>query len=180
MRVRFRAAAVAALAAGLFSTTYASGESPASGTGPPWPTAGWEVATPESVGLDSARLARAVRRIRDAVPNTHAVFLEVNGRAILDAAFYPYDGQETHNLASVTKSVITTLIAIAADRGKLSLDQPMLDFFPGREIAVAAGRGVGRSPDRRGRLGQGVVQPAGHDERLLGRRLRLRLVDHDR
>jgi hypothetical protein len=30
---------------------------------------------------------------------------------------------------------MTTLIAIAADQGKLELDQPMLSFFPGRAVA---------------------------------------------
>jgi CubicO group peptidase (beta-lactamase class C family) len=56
-------------------------------------------------------------------------------RAFLDAPFYPYGGREMHNLASVTKSVMTTPIAIAADRGKLDLDQPMLDSFADRTIA---------------------------------------------
>ena len=38
-------------------------------------------------------------------------------------------------LASVTKSVMTTLIGIAADQGKIQLDQPMVSFFPDRTIA---------------------------------------------
>jgi CubicO group peptidase (beta-lactamase class C family) len=54
---------------------------------------------------------------------------------LLDAYFYPYDGSTYHDLASVTKSMITTLIGIAVDQGKLDLDQPMLSFFPERTIA---------------------------------------------
>jgi CubicO group peptidase (beta-lactamase class C family) len=100
-----------------------------------WPTAGWQWVTPEAAGFDPAKLAEAVLRIREEVPHTHAVFLEMNGQAFLDAPFYPYDGRELHNLASVTKSVMTTLIAIAADQGKLDLGQPMLDFFADRTIA---------------------------------------------
>jgi CubicO group peptidase (beta-lactamase class C family) len=100
-----------------------------------WPTEGWEWVTPEAAGFDSAKLAEAVRRIHAEVPYTHSVFLELDGQAFLDAAFYPYDGGEMHNLASVTKSVMTTLIAIAADQGRLALDQPMLDFVPDRTIA---------------------------------------------
>jgi CubicO group peptidase (beta-lactamase class C family) len=38
-------------------------------------------------------------------------------------------------MASVTKSVMTTLIGIAAGQGKLDLEQPILSFFPGRTIA---------------------------------------------
>lgn len=98
-------------------------------------TFGWERATPESAGFDSGKLAEALLRIRAEVPNTHSVTLLANGRMILDATFYPYDGRQPHNLASVTKSVMTTLIAIAGDQGRLGLDQPALDFFPGRTIA---------------------------------------------
>jgi CubicO group peptidase (beta-lactamase class C family) len=54
---------------------------------------------------------------------------------VLDAYFYPFDDQTVHQLASVTKSVMTTLIAIAADQGKLDLDEPMVSFFPDRTIA---------------------------------------------
>lgn len=35
----------------------------------------------------------------------------------------------------MTKSLITTLIGIAIDQGKLTLDQPMVSFFPGCKIA---------------------------------------------
>ncbi len=48
-----------------------------------------------------------------------------NDSVLLDVYFYPYDGKAFHELASVTKSVMTTLIAIAADQGKLRLDQPI-------------------------------------------------------
>lgn len=54
---------------------------------------------------------------------------------IMDASFYPYDGKTIHEVASVTKSVMTTLIGIAADHGELSLDDSMLSFFPDRTIA---------------------------------------------
>ena len=38
-------------------------------------------------------------------------------------------------MASVTKSIMTTLIGIAAGQGKIQLDQPMLSYFPDRTIA---------------------------------------------
>ena len=63
-----------------------------------------------------------------------------NGSMLLDATFYPYNGMTVHKLASVTKSVMTTLIAIAANQGKLRLDQPMLEYFPDRTIANLDGR----------------------------------------
>ena len=126
---------MAAIAGVLFSILPATGDdlNPASATR--WPTLAWDVATPETAGFDSAALAVAIRQIRAEVPLAHSVFLVADGQVILDAAFYPYDGREMHNLASVTKSVMTTLIAIAAAEGKLDLDQPMLDFFQDRVVA---------------------------------------------
>lgn len=56
------------------------------------------------------------------------------GYAFVDATFYPYDGTTPHDVASVTKSMTTTLIGIAADQGRLSLE-PMVSFFPDRTIA---------------------------------------------
>ena len=123
-----RVAALAAVAS--FLSPAASAE-----PGERWPTAGWERAAPEAAGFESAKLAEAVLRIHTELPQTHSVFVAVDGQAILDASFYPYAGDEMHNLASVTKSVVTTLVAIAADQGKLDLDQPMLDFFADRTIA---------------------------------------------
>lgn len=48
-----------------------------------------------------------------------------NGMVVLEAFFYPYPGKTVHELASVTQSITTTLIAIAADQDRLKLDQPM-------------------------------------------------------
>ena len=69
------------------------------------------------------------------VPDLHSLLIIRDGKMIVDAYFYPYDGTTPHNVASVTKSVMTTLIGIAVDQGKLQLDQPVLSFFPDLTIA---------------------------------------------
>ncbi len=101
----------------------------------PWPTEAWETTTPEAVGFDSAKLADALTLIRHAKLSIHSLTLIRHGKLVLSTEFYPYDGRAPHNLASVTKSVMTTLIAIAADQGKLQLDDPILSFFPDKIIA---------------------------------------------
>lgn len=93
------------------------------------------VSTPEANGVDSGLLADALLAIRDNVPYVHSVLVERGGSVFLDAYFYPYDGSTPHDVASVTKSITATLIGIAIDQGKLSLDDPVLSFFPDREIA---------------------------------------------
>jgi CubicO group peptidase (beta-lactamase class C family) len=112
------------------SPTVAASQPPASAA-----AAGWQTGTPESQGIDSVRLAQALREIRDRGLNVHSAMIVRNDVVVLDAYFYPYDGETAHQLTSVTKSVMTTLIGIAAGQGKLDLDQTLVSFFPDREIA---------------------------------------------
>ncbi len=109
---------------------------PAEVSGPAyWPTQGWQSVTPEEQGIDSGKLADALLTIREMNIRVHSLLLIRNGYAVVDAYFYPYDGAAVHDLASVTKSVTTTLVGIAADQGKLRLDLPMVSFFSDRPIA---------------------------------------------
>jgi len=100
-----------------------------------WPTEGWRAAAPETQGFDSVKLAEGLRSIREDGTRVHSLMLIRDGYVLLDANFYPYDRSTVHDLASVTKSVMTTLIGIAIDQGRLSLDDPMVSFFPDRTIA---------------------------------------------
>jgi CubicO group peptidase (beta-lactamase class C family) len=111
-----------------------SGCAPSQSQSDAWPTAGWRSTTPEEQGLDSARLADALLNIRDKV-NLHSLLVIRHGKVVADAYFYPYDGSAPHDLSSVTKSIMTTLIGIAVDQGKLKLDDPLLSFFPDAALA---------------------------------------------
>jgi CubicO group peptidase (beta-lactamase class C family) len=99
-----------------------------------WPTEGWRTSTPEEQGIDSAKLADALLAMHEQKVNIHSLMIVRNGRLLVDAYFYPYDGRSVHNLRSDTKSVTTTLIGLAIDQGKLHLTDPMLSFFPNIKI----------------------------------------------
>jgi CubicO group peptidase (beta-lactamase class C family) len=100
-----------------------------------WPTEGWRTSTPEEQGFDSAKLAKDLQTLHKRNYAIDSLLIIRNGRVILDAYFYPYNDSFPHDLASVTKSFTTTLIAIAAGQGKIDLDQPMISYFPDRKIA---------------------------------------------
>jgi CubicO group peptidase (beta-lactamase class C family) len=100
-----------------------------------WPTNGWRTSAPEEQGLDSIKLAEGLQSLQEKQVGIDSLLIIRNGYVLLNAHFYPYDGSFPHNLASVTKSFTTTLIAIAAAQGKLQLDQPMVGYFPDRTIA---------------------------------------------
>jgi len=94
------------------------------------PAGAWPSDSPEAKGFDSDALADIVEKIdREEMP-VDSVLLVRDGALILDAYFYPYLGDQPHDTASVTKSVTSTLIGIAVDQDLLSLDQPVLAFFP--------------------------------------------------
>jgi CubicO group peptidase (beta-lactamase class C family) len=100
-----------------------------------WPTEEWQTNTSEEQGIDSIKLADGLRAIQEQNLKIDSLLVIRNGYVVLDAYFYPYDSSLPHDLASVTKSVMTTLIGIAGDQGKIKLDQPMLSYFPDRTIA---------------------------------------------
>ncbi|MGD2147848.1 MAG: acyltransferase family protein [Anaerolineae bacterium] len=99
-----------------------------------WPTESWRTSTPEEQGLGSGKLAEGLRGLQEQGSKIDSLLIIRNGDVVLDATFYPYDSTIPHKLASVTKSVMTTLIGIAADQGSIQLDQPMMSFFSDRAI----------------------------------------------
>jgi CubicO group peptidase (beta-lactamase class C family) len=99
-------------------------------SGPASPGATWPTAAPEEQGFDSALLAQLVEQIHLQDLPVDSLQLVRNGSLILDAYFYPYPDDRMHDVASVTKSVTSTLVGIAVDQGLLTLDQKVVASFP--------------------------------------------------
>ncbi len=83
-----------------------------------WPTDGWQSSTAEQQGFDLQKLADGIRALQEKQVPIDSLLLIHNGYIVVDAHFAPYDGTFPHDLASVTKSVTTTLVAIAAEPGE--------------------------------------------------------------
>ncbi len=95
-----------------------------------YPGEQWRTATPESQGLDSVALAAVIEQIRQKQLGVHSLLVIRHGYVVSDTSFYPYDGKAPHDLASVTKTITSTLTGVAVGSGLLKLDQPLLSFFP--------------------------------------------------
>lgn len=100
-----------------------------------WPTNGWQSRSPEEGGIDSDALAKGLLDLHEKGSAIDSLLIIRNGYVVLDAHFAPYDGSFPHDLASVTKSVMSTLIAIAAEQGHVDLDRSVVSYFPDRKIA---------------------------------------------
>jgi CubicO group peptidase (beta-lactamase class C family) len=99
-----------------------------------WPTKSWPASTPEEQGMDSASLARLIENV--GTYKQDSLMIIRHGRIVADAYYAPYVTGISHDLRSVTKSVVSTLIAIALRRGLLDdVDHPVKDFFPDKNIS---------------------------------------------
>jgi CubicO group peptidase (beta-lactamase class C family) len=101
-----------------------------------WPTHGWHRSSPETQGMDSRVLAEALDFIRQQKIPIHSLQIVRNGSLVLDAYFWPFQEGQLHDMASVTKSVTSTLVGIAIGQNRLSgVRQPLGAVFGGRSIA---------------------------------------------
>ncbi len=100
-----------------------------------WPTGAWQASTPEQQGMDSGKLAEMFAAIRTQGMRLHSLLIVRNGYLVTEAYFNPYTPEVRHTVESNTKSVIAALVGIAIQQGKIkSVDQKMIDFFPGRTL----------------------------------------------
>ena len=100
----------------------------------PWPTKSWQVSTPEEQGMDSASLARLIETV--GTYKQDSLMIVRHGRIVAEAYYAPYVAGISHDLRSVTKSVVSTLTAIELQHGLLdSVDHPVVDLFPDKKIS---------------------------------------------
>jgi len=99
----------------------------------PWPTKSWQVSTPEEQGMDSASLARLVETV--GTYRQDSLMIIRHGKIVAEAYYAPYVAGISHDLRSVTKSVVGTLTAIQLQTGSLdSADHPVMDLFADKKI----------------------------------------------
>lgn len=98
----------------------------AAGTQENWPTQGWHRSSPEAQGMDSEVLAEAFDEVRRRHIAIHSLTIVRNGILVLDAYFWPFQDNLLHDMASVTKSVTSTLVGVAIGQHKLNgVTQPV-------------------------------------------------------
>ena len=92
----------------------------------------WAVSSLEEEGIDSAKINEMMLDILDGnIREIHSVLIIKNGRLVLEDYFYGYTRNQTHLVASVTKSITSILIGIAKDQNKIpGVDKKIYEFFP--------------------------------------------------
>jgi CubicO group peptidase (beta-lactamase class C family) len=96
-----------------------------------WPTTAWRAAEPEAMGMSAEKLAELEPLLRSRLRGVKGVIVVRRGYVVFEWRRPGCGSDDAHNVASVTKSVISALVGIALEAGWLrSVDQKALEFFP--------------------------------------------------
>jgi len=96
-----------------------------------WPTDGWRYVKPDVLGLDGYMLQGMVDDIMGSGFAVDSVLVVKDGYLVQEWYFNDYGNDVLHNVYSCTKSVVSTLVGIAIDRGEIDgVDALLLDLFP--------------------------------------------------
>ncbi len=94
---------------------------------------GWEVASLSEVGIDPGKIQQITQEIRDdeRFDLIHSMLIVKDGKLVHEAYFWGYQRNSLNVMASITKSVTSTLIGIAIDKGFIkSVDESVVSFLP--------------------------------------------------
>jgi CubicO group peptidase (beta-lactamase class C family) len=86
--------------------------------------------TPEAQGVFSARIREFIETADREVNSMHSFMLVRHGKVVAEAWWQPESVEKQHVLWSLSKSFTSTAVGLAVAEGKLSIDDPVLKFFP--------------------------------------------------
>jgi CubicO group peptidase (beta-lactamase class C family) len=92
--------------------------------------AGLPRSSPEEQGVSSSALLAFVEAADREIDGMHSVMLVRHGHVIAEGWWSPYAAESRHQLFSLSKSFTSTAVGLAVAEGKLSIDDPVLKFFP--------------------------------------------------
>ena len=86
--------------------------------------------TPESAGISSAAVLEFVEAVDANISELHSFMLLRHGQVAAEGWWAPYARQFRHILFSLTKSFTSSAVGMAVSEGRLSIEDPVLSFFP--------------------------------------------------
>ncbi len=96
-----------------------------------WSTREWQTAEPESVGMHPDKLLELDKTLNSQYRSINGIVIVRNGYNVFERYNNGFGPDNTHPVASVTKSFTSALIGIAIDARYIrDVDQKVLDFFP--------------------------------------------------
>ncbi|MBH5316479.1 serine hydrolase [Paenibacillus sp. GSMTC-2017] len=96
-----------------------------------WPTTAWQTKDPATLGTNRDKFTDLDTTIKKQFSNLNSIVVVQKGYIAFEKYYNNSSQNDSHHVASVTKSVISALIGIAIDTGYIkSVDEKVMDFFP--------------------------------------------------
>src|SRR5262249_50207564 len=86
--------------------------------------------SPEAQGIPSAAILEFIDEADKKIAHMHSFMLVRHGHIVAEGWWGHYDASIRHELYSLSKSFTSTAVGLAIADGKLSVDAPVLKFFP--------------------------------------------------
>ena len=86
--------------------------------------------TPEAQGVSSASIRAFIEAADKQVDTMHSFILVRHGHVVAEGWWKPESAEKPHVMHSLSKSFASTAVGLAIAEGKLSVDDPVLKFFP--------------------------------------------------
>ena len=91
----------------------------------------FKTSTPEEQGIDSKLLVDMLEKIKEENLKIRSVLIIRNDYLILESYIHPYNRYVTHDVKSVSKSIISSVVGIALRENIIdSLNQKIIDLLP--------------------------------------------------
>ena len=91
---------------------------------------GLPYSSPEDQGISSESILNLLHSIAMSGQEFHSLIIQRNGHIITEAYWNPYQADDTQQLYSLSKSFTSTAIGFAVDEGLVSVEDPVIKFFP--------------------------------------------------
>lgn len=88
------------------------------------------LSTPELQGIQSADIRNFLDAANNSGQEFHSLMILRHGHVVAEGWWAPYSSEHRQQLYSVSKSFTSTAIGFAASEGLLSVDDPVITFFP--------------------------------------------------
>jgi CubicO group peptidase (beta-lactamase class C family) len=85
---------------------------------------------PEMQGIASSAITAFVDSVEQSIESLHSFMLLRHGHVVAEGWWQPYERAAPHMLFSLSKSFTSTAIGMAVSEGLLSVDDPVIGFFP--------------------------------------------------
>lgn len=90
----------------------------------------FEKTFPEEAGIPSQCIIHFINRLNQRKIPMHSLLLMRHDKLVFEGYYAPYTADTLHRMFSVSKSFTSIAVGLLADEGKLSLDDPIVRYFP--------------------------------------------------